>query len=73
MAAREREEAAIRGFEQAVEARRADVETVEAELKVVQQRVAELQELRTLVSPAVGVSAVAQRDGTLGKRQAGGP
>lgn len=50
VAAQQREEAAIRGFEQAVEARRADVETVDAELAVVQQRLGELQELRTLVS-----------------------
>ncbi|KAI7837433.1 hypothetical protein COHA_008745 [Chlorella ohadii] len=48
VAAQQREEAAIRGFEQAVEARRADVETVDAELAVVQQRLGELQELRTL-------------------------
>lgn len=72
MAAQEREETAIRGFEQAVEARRADVEMVEAELKVVQQRVAELQELRSLVSPAVGLSAVVQWNATHGKGRRGG-
>ncbi|PRW61154.1 MLO 11 [Chlorella sorokiniana] len=48
VAAQEREEAAIRGFEQAVAARRADVETVDAELAVVQQRLGELQEMRAL-------------------------
>ena len=52
-AAREREEAAIQGFEQAVEARRADVEHVDAEIAVVQQRLGELQDLRALVR-AVG-------------------
>ena len=49
-AAREREEAAIRGFEQAVEARQAEVQHVDTEIEVVQQRLGELQDLRALVS-----------------------